>query len=67
MPANLEHYQKDPDTLQKLRVGKIVKSTFISCGFKKKKDYFMGSYEIQFGFNMKKDNQLKTKQLKIEF
>ncbi len=60
------------DTFEKLRVGKILKSTMIPTGkgkaclnTKYKRDLAILSREVQFGFNLKSDNQFKTKQLKL--
>lgn len=54
----------DPDTFQKLRVGKIIQH-----GVSLKDSYKLAkvSREIQFGFNRKQDNFAKTKQLKLDF
>lgn len=45
------------DTFQRLKVGNIGR-----FGIKKEKSL---AIEIQFGFNLKSDNQSKTKQLKL--
>ena len=60
-------YQKEelasaPDAFQRLHTGKI-----ITHGVRLKKMYELAkvSREIQFGFNRKQDNILKTKQLRL--
>jgi len=52
----------DKDSFQQIRTGKI-----ITYGVSLKKSYELAkvSREIQFGFNRKQDNQIKTKQLKL--
>ena len=55
------------DSFEKINVGSIKKSTMIPKELYKnivssKKDSVKQSLEIQFGFNRKQDNQIKTKQ-----
>ena len=51
------------DTFELIRVGKLQKS---SCTNQKdKKSARLAALEIQFGFNRKKDNKNKTKQINL--
>ena len=57
---------KELDSFQQIRTGKIIKSTMKGFGgVKKSYELAKVSREIQFGFNRKQDNQIKTKQLKL--